>query len=381
MGQGLRLQRHLQGDQGSMTKRVLIIGAYGNFGSYITKKLAAESDIQVIVAGRSEEKCRVLAEKYKTEYCVLDITKDLPASLQKVKPDIVIHTSGPFQGQGYDVAEACINCGCHYIDLADGREFVANIGRLDQKAKEKGVMVISGASSVPCLTSAIIDQYLPEFQKLTSIDYGITTAQRTNTGLATTAAVLGYAGKPFKTLIRGKMQNVYGWQGLAMRKYPELGYRLLGNCDIPDLALFPARYKDLETIHFRAGLEISLLHFGLWKLSWLVRLGMLKSLEPFAPLLLKASRLFDCIGSDRSAFHMEIFGIGKNGSQKTTNFYLIAKSGHGPFIPSIPSILCAKMLARGEIKDTGARPCIGIISLEQYMTGLRDLDITSLIKQ
>jgi saccharopine dehydrogenase-like NADP-dependent oxidoreductase len=363
-----------------MTKRVLILGAYGNFGSHITKELAYEQDLQVIIAGRSEGKCRQCADRFKDApnppvYRVLDIGKNLLQALLEIKPDIVIHTSGPFQGQGYDVAEACINHGCHYIDLADGREFVANIGQLDQKAKAKGVSVITGASSVPCLTSAIIDRYMPEFQKLTSVDYGITTAQRTNTGLATTKAVLGYAGKPFKTLIQGKMQDIYGWQGIVLRKYPKLGWRLLGNCDVPDLAFFPDRYKSLETIRFRAGLEIAIIHLSLWALSWLVRLRILKSLAPMSETLLKISRLFDPIGSDSSAFHMEMSGIGKDGQPKMTTFYLIAKSGHGPFIPSIPSILCAKMLARGEINLAGAFPCIGVISLDQYLGAMKDLDI------
>ena len=363
-----------------MTKRVLIIGAYGNFGSHITKKLAAEPDIRVIVAGRSEEKCRMMADKYKTEYYVLDIEKDFPSSLQKIKPDIVIHTSGPFQGQGYDVAEACIHYGCHYIDLADGREFVANVGQLDQKAKEKGVSVITGASSVPCLTSAIIDRYMPEFRKLTAVDYGITTAQRTNTGLATTKAVLGYAGKPFKTRIGGRTQNIYGWQGTVLRKYPELGYRFLGNCDVPDLELFPQRYKDLDTIRFRAGLEIPVIHLSLWAMTWLVRLHLIKSLEPLAAALLKSSRLFDWIGSDNSAFHMEMTGVGKDDQPRTVIFYLIARSGHGPFIPSIPSIVCAKMLARGELVKAGAFPCTGVISLDQYLGAMKDLNIKSLVK-
>lgn len=362
-----------------MTKRVLIIGAYGNFGSHITKKLVAERDIQVIVAGRSEQKCRELAYKYKTEYGVLDIERNLLASLQKIKPDIVIHTSGPFQGQGYGVAEACIEYGCHYIDLADGREFVTGISALDQQAKAKGVSIITGASSVPALTSAVIDRYLPEFQSLTSIDYGITTAQRTNTGLATTKAVLGYVGKPFKTLIHTKMQDVYGWQGMVLRKYPELGWRLLGNCDVPDLALFPERYKSIETIRFRAGLEIAVIHLGLWTLSWLVRLRILVSLAPMAEALLKASRLFDPIGSDNSAFHIEMAGTDKDGKPNTTTFYLVAQSGHGPFIPSIPSILCAKMLARGEITQTGAFPCVGVISLEQYLESMKDLAIRNFV--
>jgi len=367
-----------------MTKRVLIIGGYGNFGSYITEKLVCEPNLQIIISGRSEEKCRACAEKFKTapnppEYKVLDINNGLPEALKEIAPDIVIHTSGPFQGQGYEVAEACIAQGCHYIDLADGRAFVVDIKSLDEKAKERGVAVISGASSVPCLTAAVVDHHLPEFKELTKIEYGIATV-RTNTGLATTAAILGYAGKRFKTLIDGKMRNVYGWQDLTAYQYPEIGTRLLGNCDIPDLALFPERYKQLKTIRFYAGLELSSLHLGLWALSWLVRLHVLKSLAPFAATLLKISRVFDAIGSNNSAFHMKMSGVGKDGKGKTVIFYLIAKSGHGPFIPAIPSILCAKMLAQGAIQQHGAFVCMGIISLEQYLEALRGLDITSQTK-
>lgn len=363
-----------------MKKRILIIGGYGNFGSYITKNLANEPDLQLVIAGRSQEKCRALAEKLKIEYFALDIEKDFALSLKEINPDIVVHTSGPFQAQGYDVAIACIEQGCHYIDLADGRDFVTGIATLDALAKTRGVAIISGASSVPTLTSAVIDHYLQEFKTLTSIDYGITTAQRTNTGLATTKAVLSYAGKAFLTLVNGKMQPVFGWQGLVVRKYPELGWRLLGNCDVPDLTLFPVRYKDLKSIRFRAGLEIGLVHLGLLGMSWLVRLGIIKSLEPAAPFLLKASRFFDRIGSDQSAFHTEMNGLDKDGQSKTKTFYLVAKSGDGPFIPSTPAILCAKMLARGQLKQTGAFPCVGIITLPQYLDALKDLDITTHIQ-
>jgi NAD(P)-dependent dehydrogenase (short-subunit alcohol dehydrogenase family) len=366
-----------------MTKSILILGGYGNFGARITEKLCGESDLQIIIAGRSTEKCRALADKYKhaphpPQYRVMDITQNLADTLKEINPDIVIHTSGPFQGQGYDVAKACIEQGCHYIDLADGREFVANIASLHQRALDKGVTVISGASSVPCLTSAVIDHYLPQFQKLTAVDCGISTAQRTNTGIATTTAVLGYAGKSFKTLVDGRMQDVYGWQDLTVRRYPQLGYRLLGNCDIPDLTLFPQRYKDLQTLRFRAGSELAFLHLGLWGLSWLVRLKLIKNLAPFAASLLKLSRLFDRLGSENSAFHMELSGTDIKGAAKTVTFYLIAKSGHGPFIPSIPAILCAQLLARNQFNRRGAFPCMGIITLEQYLKGLQGLDITVL---
>jgi len=197
-----------------MTRRVLIIGGYGNFGNFIAKSLAAEPSIKVIIAGRSAEKAQKLAQELNTEWAFIDIQRDLDQSLSQIKPDIVIHTSGPFQIQGYDVAEVCIRNGCHYIDLADAREFVAKAGTLDAAAKAANVLIISGASSVPCLTSAIIDEYRNEFQALNSVDYAITTAQQTNRGLATTQAVLSYAGKPFTTLIDGTMKTIYGWQNL-----------------------------------------------------------------------------------------------------------------------------------------------------------------------
>src|SRR5215470_5671269 len=118
-----------------MTKRVLLLGGYGNFGAFIARRLSREPGLTVIVAGRSEQKARALAGQLSGAWAQLDIFAGLDGHLKKLKPDILIHTSGPFQEQGYDVAEGCIRNGVHYLDLADGREFVANVVCLDALAK------------------------------------------------------------------------------------------------------------------------------------------------------------------------------------------------------------------------------------------------------
>lgn len=357
-------------------KRVLIIGGYGNFGSFISRSLAKQANINLVIAGRSLNKAQSLAKEISAEAVVIDIHDNLETRLQEIKPDIVIHTSGPFQSQGYDVAEACIQCGAHYIDLADGREFVSGIGDLDEKAKQAGTLVVSGASSVPCLTSALIDYYRGEFELLEGLDYGITTAQKTTRGVATTAAILSYTGKPFKTLVDGEEKDVYGWQGLRARKYSGQGWRLLGNCNVPDLELFPKMYPELKTVQFYAGLELPFIHLTLWALSWLVRIGVVKNLEPLAPQLLKLSFLFDWLGSANSGFHMDLTGKDENGENKTIKFELTARSGDGPFIPCMPAILLAKKLANDEIKDKGAIPCVGVITKKEYLDALGELDIS-----
>ncbi|PCJ96598.1 MAG: potassium transporter [Zetaproteobacteria bacterium] len=362
-----------------MNKRILIIGGYGNFGGFIAKLLARESNIQVIIAGRSLEKARGFADQitaaHQVECVRLDITTDISDALTEINPDIVIHTSGPFQAQGYDVAKACIDAGAHYIDLADGRDFVHGITALNTQAEEAGVLVISGASSVPCLTSALVDYYKDKFETLDTLDYGITTAQKTARGLATTAAILGYTGKGLETLIDGEKSTIYGWQNLRVRKFKGLGWRLLGNCDVPDLSLFPRRYPDLQTIRFYAGLEIPFIHMTLWMLSWFVRVGLIKNLKNVAPILLKTSYMFDWLGTQNSAFYMKLSGKGHDGAEKEVTFELIARSGDGPYIPIMPAILMAKRLVNGGLQDVGAHPCVGFITRDEYLGALSDLDI------
>ena len=151
---------------------------------------------------------------------------------------------------------------------------------------------------------------------------------------------------------------------------------MLGYCDVPDLTLLPKRYPELKTVRFYAGLELSLIHCTLWFLSWLVRGGLIPRLESFAPLLLRISFMFDFFGSKTSALHMILSGKDKSGKEKSINFELTAKSGDGPYIPCMPAILMAKKLAANDVAERGAYPCVGFISLDEYLGALHDLDIT-----
>jgi len=363
-----------------MVTRVLIIGGYGNFGRYIASSLAADAEIRILIGGRSAEKAKSFAASlnaiHPAEGHALDIDGDLADAMPRVAPDIVIHTTGPFQPQDHRVARACIAWGCHYLDLADARDFVATIDRLDAEAKAKNVLVVSGASSVPCLTAAVIDAYVPAFARLETVDYGISTAQHTNRGLATTSAVLSYVGKPMVVLREGVMKTVHGWEDSHVERYPGLGWRLFGNCDIPDLALFPRRYPTLNSMRCAAGHELKLLHVGTRILGALVRLGVIGSLSDHAAGLLRLAFLFDRFGSGRSGFHMILTGTGHDGKPTRRRFMIIASSWHGPYIPCMPAILLAQRLAQGKLSQRGAAPCIDLIDLDTYLAALGGLDIT-----
>ena len=141
---------------------VLVLGGYGFFGARICSALAAQPDLRLLVAGRSAQRARSAAGSLglaAEQGTALDAhAADLAERLRGLGVDTVVHTAGPFQGQSYEVAQAAIAAGCNYIDLADGREFVVGIRALDAQARARGVTVVSGASSVPALSSAVVDR-------------------------------------------------------------------------------------------------------------------------------------------------------------------------------------------------------------------------------
>ncbi|MFT4074438.1 MAG: saccharopine dehydrogenase NADP-binding domain-containing protein [Asticcacaulis sp.] len=356
-----------------MANDILILGGYGNFGKRIARALSRHG-LPLVIAGRHLAKAEALCRELPgARPLQLDIHQGLVEVLAREKPSVVVHTSGPFQNSDYDVARACIAAGVAYVDLADGRDFVREFSQLDNEAKAAGVTVISGASTVPGLTSAVITHLQPAFSRLDRLDFGISPGQKAERGLATTQGILSYVGRPLRPF--AGHPRAFGWQDIRRQTYPVMGKRWLANCDVPDLDLLPPIYG-LRDIRFGAGLELGLLHLGLWGLSWLVWAGLPLHLPALARPLLAASDAFNPFGSDIGGMHVVLSGTGTDGAPLTRSWFIVAKSGDGPQIPCVPAILLAKRLhEKDPALSHGALPCVGLVRLEDYLEELRRFDI------
>lgn len=358
---------------------VLILGGYGNFGSRIAAALV-KNNVAVIIAGRERQKAEILRNKLSKDatensitIAVFDANEELGKQLNILKPSVVINTIGPFQTADYSIAKTCIQHNIHYIDLADARDFVTGISCLDSLAKENNVLVVSGASTVPGLSSAVLDHYKNDFATIDSLIYGISPGQKAPRGLATTESILTYLGKPLKPWGNQK-QTCFGWQDIYRQEYPELGKRWMANCDIPDLDLFPHKYG-IKNIHFSAGMENSVLHLGMWAMSYLVRIGLPLNLPKHAKLLLSLSHIFDSFGTSNGGMHMLIKGTSKKGKQIEIRWFIVAKDNDGPQIPCVPAIILSKKIIQGKLHASGAMPCVGMITLNEYMKELEGFSI------
>ena len=362
---------------------ILVLGGYGFFGSRICQAIATDPNIHLIIGGRDARKAQEQAKKLNLNSLQglgIDAQNpDLHNLLMQLKVNTVIHTAGPFQGQNYAVAKAAIRAGANYIDLADGRDFVAGICQLDDDARQKGVLVTSGASSLPALSAAVVDRYKTKFSSIKSIRHGIGSGARAP-GVATMRGVIGYCGKPFLRLEQGHWRTVYGWLDIMRYKFPSpVGNRLLGSCDVPDLVLFPERYKGVETVTFHAGFASTTGHLVVWMASRMVRLGLLSNLSPFVSPLSKISRWMERFVSDKGGMYVSLNGVDANQQPLQITWHLIAAQNHGPFIPCGASIALAMKLAKGTELPHGAMPCMGLLSVEEYLASLQGYDVREVL--
>ncbi|AOF90474.1 SDR family NAD(P)-dependent oxidoreductase [Sinorhizobium sp. RAC02] len=342
-------------------KSVIVLGGYGGFGARLSKRLAADG-WAVLVAGRNAAAAeRLAAELPNAQPLVVDRNGDLRSALQAVRPFLLIDAAGPFQGSGYQVVEACIACGVHYIDLADARDFVCGIGRLDEVAKAAGVAVVSGGSSVPALSGAVIAELSRGMEEICSVETSISASNRATAGASVAAAILSYVGKPVRLWHGRRWRQETGWHRLHVQDYRVPGRvpirRLVALADVPDHDIVPSAVPGKPATTFRAGPEFAFQLLTLWLLSWPVRWGWVRSLSPFARWLLPLQKLSARLGTDRSAMAIEVKGISE-GEPVVGRWTLIAENGDGPEISTIAAHVLANALAAGRLAP-GARHAAG----------------------
>lgn len=364
-----------------MTDRIVILGGYGAFGARISRALAREAHAQLFIAGRRIERAGRLAGRLRAEHPGARIDAvELDAAdptfvrrLGAIAPIVVVHAAGPFQDQDYAVAEACLAVRSHYVDLADARRFVADFARLDRDAKRRRLLLVSGASTLPGVSSAVVDALAAGMTSIRAIETSIAPAGRSRRGPATVAAVLSYCGKPFRTLEGGAWIERVGWHDTRSIRYPVFERRVAA-CDVPDLELFPARYPGLETVTFHAGAESAWQHAALGLMARLTRAGLVRDWSRHARLFASAARWSER-GTDVGAMRVVVHGVDAERGALRRTWDLVARQNHGPFVPCVPALVIAKRLLAGALVERGAKPCLGFIDLGDFNREVAGLDI------
>jgi NAD(P)-dependent dehydrogenase (short-subunit alcohol dehydrogenase family) len=349
--------------------RIVILGGYGTFGSLIAEQLA-RSDAQVIIAGRDALKGQAFADSLKLGFVRCDATNRDSLRDTVVGTQLVINAAGPFQAKDYTISQMCIEHGCHYIDLGDGREYVAGIGQLHESAQAHGVFVCVGASTTPAVTSAAIAELRPHFPKIRSIKIALTAGNKIQAGVSTIASILAYVGSPVRVWQDAQWREITGWSMGETIDFPNpIGRRRVQLCDVPDLELFPVLFE-ADNVVFKAGVELTLFNYALGALAQLRKVRRSLNLPALARPLVWLSRRCKWLGTCHGSF--AVWVTGDTGEERSLAF---VAPQNGPRVPSSPAVLLARKWLAGDITARGAFPCVGFIHLHEFVDYLAPFGI------
>jgi hypothetical protein len=352
---------------------ILIVGASGVFGSGLARLASRERGVRLTLGGRRRAPLEALAAEFGCAVQIIDRDDVTASEIEHF--DVVIDCAGPFQDSRTNLIDQCIDAGVDYADLADGRSFVCSIDRFDDPAKRAGVAVISGVSSIPALAHAVLDALTTGWRRIDTIRIGIFPGNRAPRGRSVVEAILSYVGKPVRMFRGGEWREIPGWSLEGRFDCGPAGKRWASICDTPEQDLLVSCYRPTQSAEFVAGLELPLLHLGLWALSFPVRWGWIASLRPAAGLLLRIAQMLRPFGSDRGAMLVEAEGVGAAGTSVSAKWSLDATTNLGPLVPIVPALALIRRMRDGWKPGRGAYPCSGILTLGELEAVLNELRI------
>jgi len=357
--------------------RVLIIGGYGEFGGRLAQLLLRDSH-DVLVAGRSIDKAQKYCNQYGGHPVQLDITSEL-SNIATMGVDVVVDAAGPFQTYGsqsdaYRVAKFSLECGAHYLDLADDGNFIAGIESLEALAKQQKRFALSGASSTPAISGAAISALKKDFVTIEKLETTILPGSRAPQGYSVMHAILAQVGNAVPFWRNGGWVNCAGWSEPVDKSVNVSIKRSANLIATADTLLFPKHFQ-ARSVLFRAGLAVPLMHKALQFLGALRYCGFLPNLTRFIRPLRIAANCITPFGNNSGGMLVEVIGTSDRRDGKSfqhSTWSLHAEPNQGPYVPAIP---IRALLQNIDKISPGARACIDELSLPHYESAMNDIGV------
>ncbi len=139
-----------------------------------------------VLAGRNAEAVAALARQEHLEHRVfaLEDPAALDAGLNNVA--VVLNCAGPFSRTAKPMAEACIRCGAHYLDITGEISVFEELAALDAEARAAGVMLLPGVGFDVAPSDCLAAHLKRRLPTATTLSLGFQAIGRFSRGTATT---------------------------------------------------------------------------------------------------------------------------------------------------------------------------------------------------
>jgi short subunit dehydrogenase-like uncharacterized protein len=173
-----------------MTGHVLLYGATGYTGRQIARALAAAAGAPVVLAGRSPEAVRQVAEPLGLDWTAFELSDAARLDRALSQAAVVLHAAGPFDETAAPMMAACLRTKSHYLDLAGEWPVFADAQARDAAARAAGVMLMPGVGLTIVATDCLLALAMLAQPDAVKLRLGVSQAQVITRGTVASAAGL-----------------------------------------------------------------------------------------------------------------------------------------------------------------------------------------------
>ena len=338
---------------------VIVFGGYGTFGKLVVSELAA-GGLHVTIAGRNRSQAAGAAGDLGDSHrgIVADVRESASCRDALKGHHVAVNAAGPFSSFDATLVDACLDAGCHYVDISDDRDYVARVRARSSDFAGNGLTAAYGCSSLPGISGALATLLCEQISH--SVDHARITlfiGNRNHKGMGSVRSVTETIGRPLKSP-QGGLIAFRGSERIPL--YPPFGSRRALCFNSPDYDLLP-ELVGTQSVTVKLGFELTIVTaaFGI-SARFFPRLGrwLMPRLIPYSPLL-------GWIGSSAGQVMVELFSAGT----EVRRAGVIAHAD-GQRLAALPAVYVTRQLCHDELTVRGAVTAYEAIGAQNLIDAL-----------
>ncbi|MDP1695970.1 MAG: saccharopine dehydrogenase C-terminal domain-containing protein [archaeon] len=364
----------------------VVLGATGMQGKIVSRDLL-EKGYSVLMCGRDKGRIEKILKKYKKtefEYFNAENVEEMAEILKNSGSDIVINcVEGDWN---LNILNACVMAEVHSIDLGSELWMTKKQFKMDKQLKEKNLLHITGAGSVPGIGNVMLKYAAEKFDKLDTIEVGFAWSSNMKEFVVpfSIESIMWEFTQPAPFINKCKFMTKTPMHTVSNEYYKEIGKEETFFVVHPEPYTFYKYFKHqgVKNIRFYAGFP----HHSFEKIKTLIELGFSSYKEidfqgmkiapaEFLTAVLKQLKMPEGY-KEKENLWVDVYGT-KNGKKKKILMECLVPTLKGwedagcNVDTGLPASIMAQMIKDGTIKERGCFAPEGIVPPEPFFAELR----------
>lgn len=366
------------------TKTILVLGGYGSTGRPLCTLLLQETEVNVVIAGRTLAKAEALAAELNAQFgsgraTAVTVDAASQASLESAFSEVamVVVVSSTVQ-YTENVARACLAAGVDYFDVNFSARKTAVLRQLAPEIEEAGLCFVTDGGFHPGVPAALVRFAALRFDQLEQANVASVIKidwQRYDVGVDTAEEMAGeFMGMDSSYFRNGRWHKAVmaGMGGLLTLDYGEpFGEQYAVPMCLDEMRNLPELLPGLQDTGFFVG---GFNWFTDWFIMPIVAVGVKISSKwkrPLGRLLLWSLRKFSKPPYG-TILRLEARGL-KHGKPSALDLQMTHEDGY--VFTAIPAMACLLQLLAGSVRQPGLQWQALIVEPERFLADMARMGI------